>query len=39
MAHPEDRSERQIFEAALQLEGEAREAYLLEIGEGQAELE
>ena len=35
----EDLSERRLFEAALQLAGEAREAYLLEMGAEQAELE
>jgi hypothetical protein len=35
----DDRSERRHFEAALLLEGQAREAYLLEIGAGQADLE
>jgi len=39
MADSEEPSERRVFEAALQLEGEVREAYLLEIGAGRAELE
>jgi predicted Zn-dependent protease len=39
MAESEGRSERRLFEAALQLDGRAREDYLAEVGAGGAELE